>query len=41
MESSFPNKQRVIRTTSNIFQIMQLTGNISEDVKQHLPETTL
>ena len=31
MESGFPYKQRAIQTTSNVFQIVQLTWNISKD----------
>jgi len=40
MESSFPDKQRIVQTTSNVLWIMQLIGNISEDDEQYLPGAT-
>ena len=41
MENSFLDKQKVVQTTSNVFWIMQLAGNVSEDDEQHLPKATL
>ena len=40
MESSFPDKQRIVQTASNVFWIMQLTRDISEDDEQHLLRIT-
>ena len=41
MEGSFPDKQEIIQTTSNVFQTTQLTRNIPENDEQHFPGTTL
>ena len=41
MESSLLNKQRTIRTSSNILQIVQLSRNISMDNEQYIPGTTI
>ena len=35
MEGSFPDKQRVIWATSNVFWIMQLARNIPKDDEQY------
>jgi len=36
MESSFPYKQRIIQTTSDVFQIIQFAWNISKNDEQYL-----
>ena len=41
MEGSFPDKQEIIQTASDVFQTMQLTRNILENDEQHFPRTTL
>ena len=40
MESGFPHEQRTIRTPSDIFWIMQFTGNIPKNDEQHFPRAT-
>jgi len=40
MESSFPDKQRIVQTASNVFWIMQLIRDVSEDDEQHLLRIT-
>ena len=40
MKGSFPNKQRVIQTTSDVFWTMQLTSDISKDDEQYFLEIT-
>ena len=40
MESSLLNKQRTIRTSSNILRIMQLSRDISMNDEQYIPGTT-
>jgi len=40
MEGCIPDKQRTIQTTSNVFQTIQLTRNISKDDKQYFSEIT-
>ena len=39
MEGRVLNQQRIIRTASDVFQIMQLTRDISMDDEQHLLRT--
>ena len=40
MESSVSNEQEIIRTTSDVFWIMQFTWNISKNDEQYLLRTT-
>ena len=40
MKSGFPDKQRIIQATSDIFWIMQFTRNILKDDEQHFPRIT-
>ena len=40
MESSIPNEQKVIQTTSDVFWIIQFTWNIPKNDEQYLPRTT-
>ena len=41
MKSNILNKQRTIRTQSDVFQIIQLTKNISKDNEQYILGATI
>ena len=40
MESRIPNQQRIIRTTSYVFWVIQLARNIPKNNEQHFPRAT-
>jgi len=40
MEGCIPNQQRTIQTSSDVFQTMQFTRNLSKNDEQHFLETT-